>query len=363
LYFLVLFLSHSGFTFAADVVEVISGTLLVGLLGWSAYVAARAPEGARPSSKKTPRKRTLGRHEGGLASLTTLVLPDGTPVAITGGRDNTARVWDLNDGSLRHTLSGHTHDVRGVAAMVLPDGVPVAVTVSTDRTAKVWDLRDGSARGALSQLAKDPHAVRCLPLSDGTPVAVVHDGLKTVQAWDLRNHVLLHSRVDDSTFAKAVPVVLPDGTPVVVATDWEGNLRTVHLKSGKTRVRLRGHTEAINSIDTAVLPDGTPVVVSASEDKTVRVWDLRRGVLLRTITGLVHAKEAVVCTSLPDGTPVAVASAFSEDTMAWDLRDGSVLPYRRDLWGDVIGAVALPDRTLVLGLTEDECTVGVRLLP
>ncbi|MDX3188274.1 DUF1707 domain-containing protein [Streptomyces sp. MN03-5084-2B] len=363
LYFLVLFLSHSGFTFAADVVEVISGTLLVGLLGWSAYVAARAPEGARRSSKKAPRKWKLGRHDGGLSSLTTLVLPDGTPVAITGGRDNTARVWDLTDGSLRHTLSGHTRDVVGIAAMVLPDGVPVAVTVSPDRTARVWDLRDGSPRGALSQLAKDPHAVRCLPLSDGTPVAVVHDGLKTIQVWDLRNHVLLHSRVDDATFAKAVPVVLSDGTPVVVASDWNGNLRTVHLKSGKTKVRLRGHTDAIYSIDTAVLPGGTAVAVSASEDKTVRVWDLRRGVLLRTMAGLVHPKQAVVCTSLPDGTPVAVACGFHEDTMAWDLRDGSVLPYRRDLWGDVIGAVALPDRTLVLGLTEDECTVGVRLLP
>jgi hypothetical protein len=70
----------------------------------------------------------------------------------------------------------------------------------------------------------------------------------------------------------------------------------------------------------------------------------------------------VVCTSLPDGTPVVVAATFHEDTMAWDLRDGAALPYRRDLWGTVVGAVALPDRTLILGLADDDRTVGVRLL-
>ncbi|SED74500.1 WD domain-containing protein, G-beta repeat-containing protein [Amycolatopsis tolypomycina] len=380
LYFLFLFLANSGFTSAAIVVGVGSAIVIVGLLAWGVrtVAAANALETARELSSETeetaepapvarreeapPRKRSLGGHQGGLAALATLVLPDGTPVAITGGRDDTAKVWDLTDNTLRHTLNGHTHEVLGVSAMVLPDGVPVAVTVSPNRTAKVWDLRDGSPRGALPRPAKDMCGVRCFSLADRTPVAFAHNGFKALQTWDLRDHRLLHHCSDDHSFRKAVPVVLPGGTPVVVVAGGDGHVRVLDLKTGVMRFRLTGRTEPVSSIDTAVLPDGTPVAVCARADKTIRVWDLRSGAPLHTIAGLAHPKEAVVCTSLPDGTPVVVAADSQENTMAWDLRDGAVLPYRRALRGDVLGAVVLPDRTLVLGPATDHATVGVRRL-
>ncbi|MGW3963369.1 DUF1707 domain-containing protein [Amycolatopsis sp. NPDC005003] len=384
LFCLVLFLEQSGFVAAAIVTAVVSVIVIVGLIVWGVRTIAAAdavkrtglsskarmkaklaPAKPAPLARRKetpPRKRSLDGHKGGLASLATLVLPDGTPVAITGGRDNTAKVWDLTDNSLRHTLSGHTHEVRGVSAMVLPDGVPVAVTVSPNRTAKVWDLRDGSPRGTLPKPAKDMSGVRCLSLADGTPVAFAHNGFKAIQTWDLRDRKLLHHCSDDHSFRKAVPVVLPGGTPVVVVGGRDGHVRVLDVKTGNVRLRLTGRTEPVSSIDTAVLPDGTPVAVSASADKKIRVWDLRSGALRHTIAGLVHAKEAVVCTSLPDGTPVVVASDHQENTMAWDLRDGAVLPYRCALRGDVLGAVALPDRTLVVGPAVGSATVGVRRL-
>ncbi|MEU5261760.1 DUF1707 domain-containing protein [Amycolatopsis sp. NPDC021455] len=382
---IVIVLGMLGFTAPAIVVGSVWAVVFVALVVWARRTTTAAiaeidapppvdlfrpvvePVPAEPAPvarrKKTPpRKRLLGEHEGGLASVTALVLPGGTPVAISGGCDNTAKVWDLTDDSLRHTLSGHTHDVRGVSAMVLPDGVPVAVTVSADRTARVWDLRDGSQRGVPLKLADHGCAVWCLRLADGTPVAVTHAGIDKIQTWDLRDNKRLHDVSYDSTFEKAVPVVLPDGTPVVLTSDWDGNITAVHLKSGKTRFRLTGHTERVSSIDTAVLPDGTPVAVSASTDKTVRVWDLRRRTLVHTIAGMVHAKEAVVCTSLADGTPVVVASDLEENTMAWDLRDGAVLPYRRALRGGTLGALALPDHTLIVGLADDYSSLGVQRL-
>jgi len=312
-----------------------------------------------------PRPRTLGKHKGDLLSMTALVLPDGTPVAITGGRDNTARVWDLTDDSWRHTLSGHTGDVVGIAATVLPDGVPVAVTAGRDRTARVWDLRDGSQRSAPLKPGFEPHGVRCLSLADGTPVAVVHNVLKGVRVWDLRDHQVVRNVADGSYedfVDELFPLVLPDGTLVALATDWDGPIKVVDLKTGRIRCELTGHTQAANSIDTTVLADGTPVAVSTSSDKTIRVWDLRRGKALHSITGLREAKDAVVCTALPDGTPVAVAGGWDGNAGVWDLRDGSELPYRLDLWGNVLGALALPDRTLVLGLSEDADAAAIHSL-
>ncbi|MET8999799.1 DUF1707 domain-containing protein [Amycolatopsis sp. NPDC004169] len=380
----VIVLGSSGLAVPAVVVAAVWAVVFVALVVWAkrTTTAAIAAEGAANADIRfppfpaeptwvdvdpaewRPAQRVLGRHKGDLRSIAALVLPGGAPVAITGGRDNTARVWDLSDGSWRHTLDGHTHDVTGVAAMVLPDGVPVAVTVSPDRTARVWDLRDGSPRGTLPGLAEDAAAVRCLSLADGSPIAVVHNGCTRIQTWDLRNHAKRHDLREIGMFDVAVPAVLPDGTPVAVVADWENHhLRVVDLANGKPRFRLTGHTQPVTALDTAVLADGTPIVVSAGRDKTVRIWDLHRRTLRRTITGSVDPKEALVCTALPDGTPVAVACDWDpESTTVWELRDGSELPFRSALWGNVLGAVALPDRTLLLGLSEDPRAAAVQEL-
>ncbi len=388
---IVIVLGMAGLTALAIVVGAVSAIAFVGILVWAkrTVTAAMAAESAVPADIRFPpppaeptwvdvdpaewqpegeepeRTRTLGPHKGGLRSMTALVLPDGTPVAITGGRDNTARVWDLSDDSLRHTLDGHTHDVVGVSAMVLPDGVPVAVTVSPDRTARVWDLRDGSQRGAPLKLGYQPEGVCCLSLADGTPVVVVHSTSEAIQRWDLRDHKLL-GKVGNNSFDTFVdgmfPVVLPDGTAVALATGWEGPIEALDLKNGKSRFTLRGHTDAVRAIDTTVLPDGTALAVSVSGDKTIRIWDLHRRALRHTITGLIDVPEAVVCTSLPDGTPIAVTCDYEQNTTVRDLRDGSELPYRPELWGDLLSAVALPDRTLLLGLADSDSAAAVHEL-
>ena len=51
-----------------------------------------------------------------------MVLPDGTPVAVTTSLDATARIWDLATGQTRHVLTGHGGPVRAVATVLLPDG-------------------------------------------------------------------------------------------------------------------------------------------------------------------------------------------------------------------------------------------------
>ncbi|MEU1458376.1 hypothetical protein ABZ455_41045, partial [Streptomyces avermitilis] len=63
--------------------------------------------------------------------------------AVTGGWDDTVRVWDLASGrQVGAPLTGHTGTVSAVACTVL-DGTPVAVICSNDGTVRVWDLRSG----------------------------------------------------------------------------------------------------------------------------------------------------------------------------------------------------------------------------
>lgn len=303
--------------------------------------------------------RELHGHEGYPISLTCLVLPDGTPVAVSGAQDNTARVWDLAEHRGRHTLSGHTHDVDGVAAMVLPDSSPVAVTVSKDGTARVWDLRDGSPRGTLPDLAPGSGSVACLTLPDGTPVAVTRN-TSVIQMWDLWDLRLLRSFDFDEDRIRGwiAAMVLPNGESVavvVISVGWDLVVEIVSLVDGARKTRLFQYARTVTSIDVTVLPDGTPVAVTAGNDKTVRVWDLQEDTLLHTIAGLPSVPEAVICSSLPDGSPIVVAF-MTHDALVWRLRDGAELG-RFKQSGDVIAGLALPDRTLILGLDFRSVTV------
>jgi WD40 repeat protein len=56
---------------------------------------------------------------------------------ISGSRDNTIKVWEVESGKNIATLKGHTHYVSSVAFS--PDS-KLAISGSYDETVKVWDI-------------------------------------------------------------------------------------------------------------------------------------------------------------------------------------------------------------------------------
>ena len=61
-------------------------------------------------------------------------------LALSGSKDKTARVWDLQTGQVLQRLAGHTAYLYAVAFS--PDGALV-LTTSADNTARLWDLQTG----------------------------------------------------------------------------------------------------------------------------------------------------------------------------------------------------------------------------
>ena len=175
---------------------------------------------------------------------------NGRPVAVTGGDDGTARVWDLASGRrLGEPLAGHDRAVRALACAVVDgrwlavtgedDGRPVAVTGGDDGTMQVWDLASG---GRLSE-----------PLAG-------HDGA-----------------------VRAVDCAVADGRPVAVSGGEDRTVRVWELASGRQLGKsMTGHQHWINTVACSVL-DGRPVAVTGSHDRTVRVWDLESRQSLSTV--------------------------------------------------------------------------------
>ena len=65
--------------------------------------------------------------------------PDGT-LALSGGGDRTARLWDLATGRELRTFSGHRKPIWSVA--FTPDGKH-ALSAGYDEGVKVWDVATG----------------------------------------------------------------------------------------------------------------------------------------------------------------------------------------------------------------------------
>lgn len=64
-------------------------------------------------------------------------LSDAKPYLISGSDDQTAKVWDYQDGTnCVQTLEGHTHNITAVC--VHPE-IPVVITCSEDNSVRIWN--------------------------------------------------------------------------------------------------------------------------------------------------------------------------------------------------------------------------------
>jgi tetratricopeptide (TPR) repeat protein len=341
---------------------------------------------------------TIGREESTghtqPLSVAAGVLPDGTPVIVSGGDDRTVRVWRLVDGApIGEPLRGHDGAVRAVAAGALPDGTPVIVSGSDDWTVRVWRLADGRPVGEPLRGHTGPvHAVAAGALPDGTTVIISSGGTPrmhtmrlvngnpvigspdgTVRVWRLADGKPVGEplRGHDGRPLSVAAGVLPDGTPVTVSggdnpsvqvTWWkitlsgggDPSVRVWRLVGGRPVGKpLRGHEGAVYAVAVGALPDGTPVIVSGSDDWTVRVWRLDNGRPVgEPLRGHEDAVRAVAVGALPDGTPVIFSGSDDWTVRVWRLADGTQLAPPLDL-AESVQAVAVHGDLVVTAAGTD----------
>jgi WD40 repeat protein len=255
-----------------------------------------------------PLIKTLVGHTGSVRSVA--VTPDGS-WAVSGSRDRTLKVWDLERGSEIHTLAGHTSSVVSVA--VTPD-CRRAVSGSGDGDMKVWDLESGSEIHVLNGHTGPIWSVAVISDSHR---AISGSGDKTLKVWDLESGVEIPNPAGHTQFVSSVSV-MPDDRRVVSGS-WDHTLKIWDLESGEEIHTLRGHTGSVVSV--AVTPDGRRVV-SGSRDHTLKIWDLESGDAIHTFVGHTGPVRSVAVT--PDGRRV-VSGSRDHTLKIWDLESGDAI--------------------------------------
>jgi len=84
---------------------------------------------------------SLGGFSGSIQSAT--LAPDGHTIVV-GSSDGTLQIRDLNGIAASRSIPAHAGPVESVA--VSPDGQTIGSACSVDQTAKIWNMSDGSLR-------------------------------------------------------------------------------------------------------------------------------------------------------------------------------------------------------------------------
>jgi WD40 repeat protein len=143
---------------------------------------------------------------------TVAISPDGT-LLVSGGCDETIKLWSLSDGALLKTLTGHGGTVCAVA--ISPDGTLLA-SASDDKTIKLWSFPDGALLKTLTAEVKVltawPSVWAAVISPDGA--ALVSGGSdQIVRLWSLPDGILRSSLMDPKCSYSAGVTCSPYGGP------------------------------------------------------------------------------------------------------------------------------------------------------
>ena len=249
----------------------------------------------------------LDGHEGTILSLD--VAPSGRWI-VTGSKDRTCRLWDVDRLECAMICVGHTQGVSAVALSKrlssFAAGDSFAVSGSGDRTIKRWKLDERRLRARLSTAASEPS-------SPEKPTAE-----RNVRAHEKEiNHIC----------------IAPNDAVVATASQD----RTVKLWSASDLAllgTLRGHKRGVMA--TAFSPVNRSLV-SCSGDRSVKIWSIADHSCLKTFQG--HSSSVLAVDFLAGGLQV-VSSGADGLVKLWTIRTNEC-ETTLDAHADKVWALAL----------------------
>ncbi len=311
---------------------------------------------------------------GHTATIRSLSFAPTGKVLISGGHDNTVRIWNTSSNELVKTLRGHGRWV--MSSVVSADGQTV-VSAAMDHSVRLWDIAGYEEmrviRGKL--LAGHEDAILAADFSPSSDRIVTASRDRTVKTWDFdtgkelqtfhEGHSYFTSnatvfasgtrlataaadnsvRVWDIATGAQLQLLTGTGTGAVVAASRDGQLlltagpnvaaeksadkeptkseanwtaQTWNPKTGKLIHKLKGHRSMVSAV--AISPDGK-LLFTGDIGGSGRLWNAKDGSLVKNMD---WHQAKVIAASFSDDGRYLITAGLERNVARWDLKTGEV---------------------------------------
>ncbi|GJJ75059.1 protein HIRA/HIR1 [Entomortierella parvispora] len=229
---------------------------------------------------------------------------------VTGSKDMTVRLWDVQTGALIFTLSGHTDDVLSVA--ISPNGQQIA-SGSDDSTVRLWDTETGAL---CSTLSSHTSCVRSVGYSPSGQQIVSGSEDNTVRLWDAQTGSLCSTLHGHNSHVLSV-TYSPNGLQIASGS-MDHTIRLWDAQTGALTSILRGHSDYVTAV---TYSSNGRQLASGSADQTVKLWDVQTGTLTSTFSG--HIDSIVSVAYSPNDQQIA-SSSYGTVVRLWDVHTDDI---------------------------------------
>lgn len=236
--------------------------------------------------------------------------PDGR-YALSGGRDGTLKLWNLDSGKEIRTYQGHKGRVMSIA---YSPNRRHALSAGEDRTLKLWDIDTGRE---IRTYKGHSGVVNSIALSSDGQLAVSGSVDKTLKLWDVENGREIRTYRGHTNWVESV-AISADGK-FLISGSRDSSMKLWNLDTGGEIRTYEGHSKAVSSV--AISPDGK-YLLSCSYDASCKLWDLDSGEVVRTFQGTSGEVFFAVAFS-PDGKWALTGS--SKKIQLWELKTGRAI--------------------------------------
>ncbi|MBI3314259.1 MAG: WD40 repeat domain-containing protein [Candidatus Omnitrophica bacterium] len=313
------------------------------------YVPPPQPAGA-PSDKPLAKEagepflplQTFEGHTNAIEAIA--ISPDGE-IMITGSRDGSARVWNINSGKSLWVLNPNPE--RGIYTVAFsPDGKEI-LTAGNDNKVHVWDIK---SQKLVKTLEVSEWVLSAVFSPDGKQIVTgswdATKGKGSVQVWDKTSGKLVRS-LELPAEAQGATVVIfsPDGKQIITGS-WDGMVRVWDNALGKLQKTLvhspntAEEKEWVTSI--AFSPDGKQMA-TAGTDKIARIWNWNT----RLVSNLIQSPSEIQSVVFSSDGKEVITGGWDGSARVWEPVSGQQMDVLSGRQGQTKVAVT-PDRKRII---------------